>query len=228
VLETGSLRRHLTELVVVFVGVALAFAVENLREDLNERKVGAQYLEGFRQDLLADAAMLREQLEMRRAQLEKALVVLEFFDGRAVEPGVFFEAYYTALPEITATPSRNTMDEVLNSGNLRLIQDASIRGALLDLYATYDQIAQLEAHMARDFDAYLYDTTFSMVRIQLQGPWEDTPASRRDVETLLGEVTIENGIRLMVANIGLPGGLLEVLARALSQVEHLLGTLPAE
>ena len=65
-------RRYLAELVVVFVGVALAFGVENLREDLNERAVGEEYLAGFSQDLAADLEMLEGQYQARRDQLANA------------------------------------------------------------------------------------------------------------------------------------------------------------
>jgi len=65
--KTSALRQYLVELVVTFVGVALAFAVENLREDLNERAVGDQYLAGFSEDLMADLAMLEAQVEARQA-----------------------------------------------------------------------------------------------------------------------------------------------------------------
>jgi len=63
----------------VFVGVALAFAVENLRDDLNERDVGDQYLASFSQDLTADLEMLRGQVEARRAQLTNALMCSRTF-----------------------------------------------------------------------------------------------------------------------------------------------------
>jgi len=87
------LRSHLTDLVVVFVGVALAFAVDNFREDLNERSVEAQYLHGFRQDLLADLEMLRASREARQTQMRNALALLEFFEGRPVDPQSFFGPY---------------------------------------------------------------------------------------------------------------------------------------
>lgn len=93
------------------------------------------------------------------------------------------------------------MDEVLHSGNLRLIRDARVRTGLLDLYATYGRISRIEDHMARDFDEYLYDPTFSSIALNVEGPWEDTPANRRAVELLLGNLTVENGIRLVVANL---------------------------
>ena len=104
----SSFRRHFIELVVVFVGVALAFAVENLREDLNERAVADEYLRGFRADLVADLKMLDAQLEDRRGQLQHSLVLLEFFDGRDIEPQRFFEAYYSALMARYTAPNRNT------------------------------------------------------------------------------------------------------------------------
>jgi len=224
-----TLRRHLADLVVVFVGVVLAFAVENLREDLNERAVGEQYLHGFRDDLLADLSMLQAQQEIRRNQLENALVVLGFFKGQSVDPQRFFEAYYSVLADRYTAPNRNTMDEVLGSGGLRLIRDTEIRTRLLNLYAVYGRIARLEEHMARDFDEYLYDPAFSSVRVQFERPWEDTPENQDDVETLLNDLRIENGIRLVVANLEAPGwGVLDELDLVRSQVEQLLQLIPAQ
>jgi len=223
-----SFRRYLAELVVVFVGVALAFAVDNLRESRNERALGDQYLSGFRQDLTADLAMLRGQQEARQAQLRDALTTLEFFEGRPVEPQGFFEAYWSVLYELRTAPNRNTMDEVLSSGSLRLIRDGTIRTGLLSLYGTYDRIARLEEHMARDFDLYLYDPTFTRIPIQIEGPWEDTQANRQAVETLLGDRRIENGLRLVVVNLDPEGkGLLTELELARSQVEQLVQLIPA-
>ena len=227
-MSKAKLRSLLTELVAVFIGVALAFAVENLRQDFNDQAVGDQYLSSFRQDLADDLVMLQAQQEVRQAQLRDALTVLEFFDGRPIDPQSFFEAYWPALYELRTAPNRNTMNEVLSSGSLRLIRDAKIRSGLLDLYVTYDGVASLEEHMARDFDSYLYDPTFSGIPIQIEGPWQDTPANRQAVETLLGDLRIENGFRLIVVNLEIEGkGLLAQLERVQSQVEQLLQLIPA-
>jgi len=136
---------------------------------------GDQYLSGFRQDLTGDLEMLRDQLEARQDQPRDALTTIEFFEGRPIEPQMFFEAYWSVPYELRTAPNRNTMDEVLSSGSLRLIRDPTIRAGLLRLYVTYHRIARLEEHMARDFDSYLYDPTFSSIPIQIEGPWEDTP-----------------------------------------------------
>ena len=108
--KTSKLGSLLTELVAVFIGVALAFAVENLRQDFNEQNVGDQYLSSFRQDLMDDLVMLQAQQEARQAQLKNALTVLEFFDGRPIDPQSFFAAYWPVLYELRTAPNRNTMN----------------------------------------------------------------------------------------------------------------------
>ena len=117
---------------------------------------------------------------------------------------------------------------MLSSGSLRLIRDAKIRTGLLNLYGSYDSVARLEEHMARDCDAYLYDPTFSEIPIQIEGPWEETPANRQAVEKLLGNVKIENGFRLAVVNLDPEDeGLLAQLNLVWHQVEELLQLIPA-
>lgn len=225
--RASTLRSYLAEFVVVFVGVALAFAVDNFREARNERTVGDQYLSAFRQDLTADLQMLQDQQDARRAQLKNAQTLLEFFDGKPSDPASFFEAYWPVLLELRTTPNRNTMDEVLSSGNLRLIRDPKIRAGLLNLYSTYARIAFFEEHMARDFDMYLYDPTFSSIPIQFKGPWKDTPANRQAVETLLGDRRVQNGLRLIVVNLDSDHeSFLPLLESARQQVEQLLQQIP--
>ena len=217
------------DFVIVVVGVFIGIQVANWNDARGVRALSDEYLNGFRQDLLADAQILETEIEARRAQRQDALTVLEFFEGRPLEPSVFFEAYGAAILARNTRPNRNTIDEVLNTGNLRLVRDPEIRNGLLDLYFIYDRIADVEEHMARDFDAYLYDPTFSTVPFNLEGPWEDTPARRLEAETLLNSVTIENGFRLIVGNLQFPGtGLEAELEAARVQVDALLRKMPSD
>jgi hypothetical protein len=194
-----ALRGNLIEFVIIFLGVALAFGVENLRENLNERRMGDDYLVGIRQDL----------------------------EGRHADPSIFFEAYWNALFIRSVTPNRNTMDEVLNSGNLRLIRQPEIRTGLLELYATYGRIFEIEDHVARDIDHYLYDPTFTQVLFRFPGPWEATAETLADVDLLTSSVTVENGLRLIEINLEFGGeGLIYMIEDAIDQVEMLLQSIP--
>lgn len=216
------------EIVIVFVGVALAFGMDNLREQRNERAVADQYVAGFMKDLRGDLDMLASNIEAREAQVRATHVALAFYEGRELNVDAFFEAFYPVLHSQGIAPNRNTMDEVLNSGSLRLISDPAVRGSILNLYAHYDRILGSEAHIDRDFETYLYDRTFSAVPFQHRGPWAETPGSRLAAEKLIADLTIENGLRLVLANVEDEGGLLDQLRLARSEVDHLLQLLESE
>ena len=109
------------------------------------------------------------------------------------------------------------MDEVLNSGSLRLIE-ADIRTEILDLYQRYRRIPSTVEHMDRDFDAYLYDTTFSTVPLDLDGPWSVGPEGQVQAQRPLANLTVENGLRLTVVN-------LETIVRELQLAKEDVGGL---
>ena len=122
------------------------------------------------------------------------------------------------------------MDEVLSSGSLRLIRNAEIRTGLLEPPKRCTRTLRgTEDHIARDYDHYLYDPTFSTIPLQFSGPWENTPENRAYVEALVSDVRIKNGIRLLVVNLDAPGlGLMEKLDEAQAQVEALLAKMPVD
>ena len=157
------------DFVIVVVGVFIGIQVANWNDSRGEVRLGDDYLQGFRADLLADLDMLQTETEWRRNQYQDASTVLEFFDGRELDTNTFFKTYNRAIPSRTTRPHRNTMNEVLNSGNLRLIRDPEIRADLLDLYVMYDAISFTEDHIARDVDKYLYDETFSSIPVRFVG-----------------------------------------------------------
>lgn len=211
---------------IVVIGVFVGIQVANWNEARSEVQLGEDYLRGFHADLVADAAMLDAEIEARRSQYRAAETVLEFFDGRAMDPDAFFESYYQALYALSTQPNENTLEEVLSSGNLRLIRDAETRAGLLNLYAMYEDIARQEEHLARDTDKYLYDTTFTTTPIQIVGPWEDNEANRAAAERLLRNVAIENGFRLIIVNLVFGDeGIITDLETAREQVRDLLDAL---
>lgn len=216
------------DFVIVVVGVFMGIQVSNWNDARSERVLSNDYLLAFQRDLSADSKMLQIEIEARKLQLENALAVLEYFEGESLDVSAFFEAYYAVLYARSTSPNRNTMDELLNSGSLRLIRNSQTRTGLLDLYSTYELIASHEEHIARDFDMYLYDPTFSSIPVQIEGPWADNMENRASAEALLNNVTIENGFRLIVLNLqyGDNQGLIADLEAASMLVDKLLQELP--
>ena len=213
------------EVLIVIVGVVIGFQVTAWGEAQSEQAVEKQYIARFVEDLRRDLDMLASNIESREAQVQAAHAALAFYEGRELDVDAFFDTFYTALLYRGIAPNRNTMDEVLNSGNLRLIDDPVTREALLDLYATYTTILNVEEHIERDFSTYLYDPTYSAVPFKYPGPWSVDPDFRAAAQQLLVNQTVENGLRLILVNVGSGGALLDMLRSARSDAEHLLSLL---
>ena len=213
------------EVLIVIVGVVIGFQVTAWGEAQSEQAVEKQYIARFVEDLRRDLDMLASNIESREAQVQAAHAALAFYEGRELDVDAFFDTFYTALLYRGIAPNRNTMDEVLNSGNLRLIDDPVTREALLDLYATYTTILNVEEHIERDFSTYLYDPTYSAVPFKYPGPWSVDPDFRAAAQQLLVNQTVENGLRLILVNVGSEGALLDMLRSARSDAEHLLSLL---
>lgn len=213
------------EVTIVIVGIVIGFQVTAWGEARSEEAIEQQYIARFAQDLRRDLDMLASNIASREAQVEAAHAALAFYEGRDLDVDAFFEAFYAALLYRGIAPNRNTMDEVLGSGSLRLIDDPVIREALLDLYATYTTILNVEEHIGRDFAVYLYDPTYSTVPFKYPGPWANDPVFRPAAQQLLTNLAVENGLRLILVNLESEGTLLDMLRSARSDVEHLLSLL---
>jgi hypothetical protein len=62
-------------------------------------------------------------------------------------------------------PTNNTYKELLSSGNLSHITNDSIKNQLLELDKMYVSISNMEHHMYREYEEYLYNVTIKNIQI---------------------------------------------------------------
>ena len=60
-------------------------------------------------------------------------------------------------------PIINTFKELLSSGNLSLIKNGTIKNGLLELEKNYADIYNIEHHMRREYEVFLYDTNIKNI-----------------------------------------------------------------
>ncbi len=126
-------RRALAELVVIVAGVLIALWVEGLRQARTDRADERSYLERLEADLIADSARLayRRGQEMRNA--EAARLATRFVtDGWAVSRDTLevLKAFHFAGFLNFLRLQRTTWDDLVATGNLKLLRDQTLRQAL--------------------------------------------------------------------------------------------------
>ncbi len=133
-----SYGRLMTEFVVVVAGVLLALAVDQAVENRREGALEQVYLEALRSDLDSDLARLRDELlpaiEEREGRTRAVIQVVEggpLLDSTWLAVALDFAGHLAVFE-----PRRSTYDDLIATGNFRLIRNRGVRSEVVDYYAT--------------------------------------------------------------------------------------------
>lgn len=126
----------LGETLIVVVGVLIALAVDSWREERRDERTEEQYLSSLLEDLESDFAELDRAGSQARTATASARTVLQVLEGQARPlPGdslahaveyagfLYFPAYFPY-----------TFDELVSTGNLRIIRDPELRREIAAYY----------------------------------------------------------------------------------------------
>ncbi|MDH4107879.1 MAG: hypothetical protein OEW35_06155 [Gammaproteobacteria bacterium] len=136
-------RLLLGEFVVIVVGVLMALWVDQLREARVNAELEVEYLESLVTDLEADLASFDEAEVWMHRQEAAAVIVLALYEGSPPTDNVadLVAAVETAGWQYSPSITRNTLDDLRSTGNLRLIRDPELRRAIAAYYAKVDEIS---------------------------------------------------------------------------------------
>jgi hypothetical protein len=158
ILTRFNWRFLLGEFVVIVVGVLVALWVDQLREARAEAALEVEYLESFVLDLDADLAQFDEAEKWMRRSEAAAAIVLALYEGSPPTMNVadLVAAVETAGWQAWPSITRNTIDDLRSTGNLRLIRDPALRRAISAYYTTVENVSIPSANM-RDRIWAVYD-----------------------------------------------------------------------
>ena len=125
---------HLIELVVVFIGITLAFMLNNWREDYTDQQMAEKYMNSFRSDIAYDHAQLDSIIQSNEDKLER----INLFIGSLKNKNSTIrdaERIMGAMAEINPfIPEINTYESIKNSGSLNILTDFEIKEKLIQYY----------------------------------------------------------------------------------------------
>lgn len=204
------IRRHdwfavAVEILVVVIGLLLAFQFDRWREDRVERAEERVYIQRLVADVGKDIPEIEYAIDLQSLRLELADLLIAAIETPEValdKPVLFIgavnQAAFTYTPELTS----HTFENLRSTGNLRLIRSESVKNALFDYYgfdASQRQYRPLQfATEARHFELVAGVLTVAQ-DVYLQDEWLIfSPDKMAEIETAAppdGDV-LEVAIRL--------------------------------
>ena len=149
-------RYAIGEFAIVVLGVLAALWVENLNSERKDRVLEREYLLSLLSDFAADErsldAAIRRSEEIALAQQ----IVMRAADTKQldVSPIEFVDAVSEVGLLVFATHSRRTINDLMSTGNLRIIESDEVRNALADYYAHIASRAQWQRNW-REYQIHL-------------------------------------------------------------------------
>lgn len=137
-----SLRRQdwftlAVELLVVIVGLFLAFQVDRWWEERDDRELEANYLDRLATEVNRDIEDLEYAIALARTRQGFVDFLIEAAENPAIaeqEPARFMAAVIQCAYTFTPSLTSHTFDDLRSTGNIGLIREAPVRAALYDYY----------------------------------------------------------------------------------------------
>ncbi|GGD50598.1 DUF6090 family protein [Muriicola marianensis] len=222
------------EIVLVVIGILIALQINNYNEARKQRAQEVHYLENLRTDLKLNIAELDNYIAVRNGRIESANKVLEYFEGKPLTDLNEF-AYHTTNIYIWQkfTQQDNTFQELVNSGNLALISNDSIKDGLLNLQALYSKLKNEEAHFRYDAEVLLYEPSYGVLDLNpivknftyqvTQGQaGEDVELPRANYEAMLKDLKQKNGFVMAVYEFSVMNAQFEAMKVLCNQIIELI------
>ncbi len=213
--EKKNLKEYLLEGLMIFIAVSMGFIAENIRENITDNEKEKVFVESFVEDLEADQKYFEEQgiyFTERLQQLDSLIILLNTKE-KITNTNDFY--YYGRLA-VRYTPvvlHTGTIDEVKNSGGLRLIRKKGLPKKLVEYYNQLPIIKEYEVRLMsidedyrRTFvdiiDPSALESNYSKIRGRVDKHIDNPPLrnySKDDLAKLFGYAQYMRTLRSVIA-----------------------------
>lgn len=163
--KTGKyLKYAIGEILLVVIGILIALQINNWNEARKERAQELHYLKNIKTDLKLNIAHLDNYITTREKAIKSANTIIEHYEGKPIDDLEVFNIHTVNIYTWQKfTQINNTFQELINSGNLALISNDSIKGTLLNMESLYNTMKNEEAHFRYDAEVLLYEPQYNMM-----------------------------------------------------------------
>ena len=145
-------KSYFVELLIVIIGVSIAFWLSQIAEEKREDVVRTSYLNDIQSDLKDDLKSLDNAIEFNAKKIDRTYEVVTLFsdadDNRIVIVGHSMEILSYGF----FSPKNFTYKSMIASGDFKLIKDNEIKRELVKLHSRYQDIDNLQINFLQAMD----------------------------------------------------------------------------
>jgi hypothetical protein len=209
------------EIVLVVIGILIALGINNNNELNKLRKQELHYLANIKTDLQLNKSQIEKYMATRATAVASAQTIVEHYEGK---PLTDLEAFNVHTVNIYTWrkffQNNNTFQELVNSGNLALISNDSIKNLLLNMESLYLVMKDQEAHFRYDAEILLYEPQYKLMdmfpivqnytyQVSNGQAGSRMPLSQKKFDAMLQDTVQKNGFVMAIYEFSVMNGQFE-------------------
>ena len=144
-----SFKEYILEGLMIFLAVSMGFIAENIREKVSDNEKEKVLIESLVEDLQADQKYLEEQVHYFDEKLQQfdTLITLINTKEKITNTNDFYYYGRLATRYTSFVLSTGVIDEIKNSGGLRLIRKKGVAKKIMEYYSYISIIKDYEVRL---------------------------------------------------------------------------------
>ena len=143
VMHSKKWHEYLLEFLMLFLAVFLGFVAENIREDQSDKGKEKQYMQSIIKDLETDTTNLKNIIKRKSDDIVRTDSLLKLLTGENFQNATGLIYYYGRMISLTDFfhITNGTVQQLINSGSLRLIKKQDIIDSIQSYMNTYADLS---------------------------------------------------------------------------------------
>ncbi|SIO00357.1 DUF6090 family protein [Algoriphagus halophilus] len=197
------------EIILVVIGILIALGINNLNQQRINKNTEQIYLQGLEEEFQTSKLKLEELIQVNQGNIDGAKSILTYIADPNNSPGEkeFSELLYQSFSsDIAFNPNNSLLNEMINSGNLKILSNSELRRLLTNWISTLEDIKRQEneldiqrEHVLNEFrtEGNSLQTVLKQVGVYQQ---LDIPIGQKEQSNLklLSSSAFENNILMFI------------------------------
>ena len=145
------------EIIIVIIGISVAFGLNNWKEQQANEKIKQQYLANIEQDIEKELEHLNSNQERIKQILATIQQIRPFLGTRQTGRDTIMRKVFQIAQLVNFKAENTAYNSMINSGDLKLIDDLKLRRAIEEHYALHELVSQNYFRVENIHERYLGD-----------------------------------------------------------------------
>ena len=130
----------LREIIIVIIGITIAFSMNKCADNVKDNKLRKEYLTNLKSEVEADKALLVKNIDAFKQKINTCNDILPILNTDKNGGTQLMGKVFKILKYETFSPKNITYKTLINSGDLKLIDDFKLKTSIQGHYANYEEI----------------------------------------------------------------------------------------